>query len=397
MDMLHEDERWLRRAGHVVVVFGIASVIALSAILFASCLPIPVHAQGQPGTLGPAGRSYYWQGGPAIRLYDGGTGAHSIAEARSNLEVPWINGYQDIPGSWNMTGSLVLPLTVATDSSFIIQSHVDTSASLKWELGGISAGNQVRWFPQDFSGHVAIIDGSLTQDWRNSNFFHSGVWVHSALVISNLDDFSTANEIYSLATTIRQDTLQDKDGRIAMTSDVPSFSTTKTALLAAANAWTGTNDFSNEVSVGNGAAFNIWNASSSHTAQIVPAAFSADRFDTLANSSGQFVLRKNARDFLMLGANLSSTTICTPVAAGVFRVTVYGLVTTILGGAVTVTVAWTDASGAQTAVQTFGLAAGGPPLTINQPAQVASGSVTISTSGYVSGAYSLYTRCEGPL
>jgi len=119
------------------------------------------------------------------------------------------------------------------------------------------------------------------------------------------------------------------------------------------------------------------------------------RKDSIPDANGTLTLRRSTRDMTGLTANVAATDLATTPTAAKYRISVYGVVTTVLGAAVTVTLGWTDAKQAQTAAVVFATPAGSY-VSMNQPIQVASGSVTITTTGYTTGTYSLYTWVEGP-
>ena len=443
----------------------------------------------QPGALGPQGRSYYYQGAPSpVRLYDGGTNARDPLTARRNLGAACSNCTETIYSNWTFLGSLGLPYTNATDSTFFIVNASDTTKKAKFSSQLITTGTTNRYMLPATSGTLALAGAAVpsgtsiydpllsvkdsqffvknetdtTKQWKmtlanqttattvvdslpltsqmlagvgsanvfrnkqqivpgtdvvpltindpggtnasnfieayssgtlyafmdNNGAFHAPVMaIQTAggsftLAIQNKSAIGT-NRTYSIDNTIASTDF-------AMTGGTQTIGGAKT--ISGASFFTGAGG----ANVGGATKFVFRDAAATTKILALDASqltAGATKIDTIPDVSGWTMMRTNKRDMTGLTANVAATNLATTPTAGMYRVSVYGVVSGILGSAVTVTLGWTDPVQAQTAATTFGLGVGSV-IIVTQLAQVASGSITITTSGYLSGTYALYCRVE---
>ena len=99
-------------------------------------------------------------------------------------------------------------------------------------------------------------------------------------------------------------------------------------------------------------------------------------------------------DLTAQSANVGSTNLTKSVGPGMYRVTAYLEGTTIGTGTLTVNLAWTDDVGATTDSGLTFLLTGTGRASRTVPLYLASGEISYSTSGYLTGAYALRIRVE---
>ena len=138
-----------RAARRALIALASAGLAVVALLAFYAAM-----SWGQPGSLGPQGRRYYYEGGPTVRIRDGGTAATEAASARRNLGVPAKFGPDSIPAAWRLNGSLITPWLLMRDSLTRFVDDVDTTKRLDFHLEGISASTtrHVTW--PDRSGEV---------------------------------------------------------------------------------------------------------------------------------------------------------------------------------------------------------------------------------------------------
>lgn len=190
------------------------------------------------------------------------------------------------------------------------------------------------------------------------------------------------------------------------TAKMPSISVDSVtwAFLEAVNTWTGSNTFTadtliSEAGLAVGSAsdytssFIAFRGTSFEIGVSIPDP-TAQRSITLPDYSGMLIPRIASGDYPTQTANLGSTTVYTTTAAGMYRVSIYAVVQSVMGGNLTITYGWTDPKQAQSATLTLLLAAGTTARSAQSLYCATGTAITIATSGYVSGTYDLWVRVE---
>jgi len=438
----------------------------------------------------------YVPGGPAVRVYDGGTGAHDAATARRNLGIStgnipglrdtlstlsyvallnplvrvldsqlWIKNVSDttkkaqfsaasiptgttrtytfpaISGTFMLTGDLLTPgiahydgLFRIKDGDLFLKNSSDTTKKTQLTVGSATATTRTLTLP-DTTGTLAALN--KTQTFTKAQTFAPASDVAAIQITSPAGAVDNTFVVYSTDAgaimsyidpnganvapvfALKQAggtfgfTIQPKaapaanrvysvDGSLAntdfmMTGGAQTAAGAKTlsgaCIISGASTITGATAANVDGTVSHWRLRDQSDLTKQVAANLSQVTTSTTRIDTIPDYSGQRVVRINARDFVTQTANIGSTTICTSPVAGNYRVSIYGVVTGILGGAVTVTIGWTDPQQAQTATSTFGLGVGSY-ITLDTPVRVASGNITLSSTGYVTGTYSVYARVE---
>ena len=149
-------------------------------------------------------------------------------------------------------------------------------------------------------------------------------------------------------------------------------------------------------SAGNSTAITLVDSSNSTLATLdYPASgFTASRSLGFQDASGVLVIRNVTVDLTAQAANISSTNLTSSALPGMYRVTAYLEGTTIGTGTLTVNLAWTDDVGATTDSGLTFLLTGTGRASRTVPLYLASGEISYSTSGYLTGAYALRIRVE---
>ena len=147
------------------------------------CLMASVVCIAQPGGLGPQGRSYYFQGGQQVRIYDGGTAARDAYTARKNLGINAANltALRDTLSTLSYV-ALRNPKVFVTDTALVFKDDVDTTKKAKFELSPLTTGTTRYYSWPDRSGVVGVVGSdcsapaclSSDQTWTGYNTFTNG-------------------------------------------------------------------------------------------------------------------------------------------------------------------------------------------------------------------------------
>lgn len=136
-------------------------------LLLVVCVSTLAAASFSSSSAQPAfpGRPSYYQGGPAVRISDGGTDARDAATARQHLDVPGRGATETITGNWTFTGSLSSygSYVDVYDAAFRIHDSSDTSKVGRFELGGLPTATTRVWTLPNATGTIPLLESS--QDW----------------------------------------------------------------------------------------------------------------------------------------------------------------------------------------------------------------------------------------
>jgi len=111
-------------------------------------------------------RQFYYLGGQAVRVRDGGTDAHDAPGARQHLDVPGRDANETITGNWKFTGSVSLfgAYVDVYDATFRVHDDVDTTKIGQFQLSGLTTGTTRTWTMPNLSTTIAGL-GVLQQTW----------------------------------------------------------------------------------------------------------------------------------------------------------------------------------------------------------------------------------------
>lgn len=376
----------------------------------------------------------YYPGGPAVRVYDGGTGAHDAATARRNLGIGTntLVGFRDSLSSLYYT-ALLNPQIRLLDSQFWIKNASDTTKKAQFSAASIPTGTTRTYTFPDTTGTLAMLNKTQTFT-RHVEFSPAGDYagvqinvksgsVDNCFAIYSPDVGFVISRVDPAGFNIAPAFVLQDPGTSAAVTIIPKAATTTNRTYKFDNAIastdimltggtqtsTGAKSFTGACVVSGASAlrmdgtntrtvFTDFNTTSKQMGFFLGnIAAATTRADTVPDIGGQLVIRANASDFLTQTANIATRTISTPGVAGMYRVSVYGLTDAIMTGTVAIVVGWTDPNTAQTkTVASIGTA-------LNTFAegsvrcQVASGNITVATTGYLTGTYELHIRVEGPL
>jgi len=336
------------------------------------------------------------------------------------------------PGTWALTSdlpniagtSVYDPLLRVKDTQFLIKNAADTTKKWQLDLANlITATTRTDSVPNASTMLAGLATANVFrtgQDVRPASdvvLYHatspSGA-VADAFELYSTDNAADAAEITSAGdsyfNTLNLGTSAGANIRIQNKSALSgsktysidnSLANTDFALTGGTQTFTGTKTLNVGTLRTDGTtshiAFNDFSSSTKIMAlNCSQLTAGSTRIDTVQDVSGMLVVRRNARDFTSQTANFTATNIATTPAAGFYTVQVYGAADNLLGGAITITLAWTDPVQAQTATAVIAATAGSI-VTMNLPVQVASGSITVATTGYITGTYEVRCRVIGQL
>jgi hypothetical protein len=276
----------------------------------------------------------------------------------------------------NSNASVYDPLLRVKDSQFFVKDDGDTTKKFQVQVSGVSTNTTRTLTIPDASGTIPL--PALSQTWSGAQYFNS-----TDLNINNAGMTGAATLNYASGTG-NSAYFPALDGSVIIHDGAQPLGT-KT--LYTSNTY-------NAKDTG-------WNLKKStdttKVATFNASLLTASRQDTLPNIAGNFVIRSYSRDFTGQTADLGSTTMLTSPPAGKYEIWAYLEDTTIGVGTEVVTFAWTDDVGATTDASTSLSLTGTGHVGKLIPAYIASGNLTFSTAGYVSGTFALRLAVKGPL
>jgi hypothetical protein len=133
--------------------FVLLFILGLAAIL-GTCSPEYARAQCP---------TPYCPGGVAVRVYDGGTGAHDAFTARRNLGINAASllGLRDSLSSIYYA-SLYNPLLRVKDSQFWVKDDGDTTKQFQFQASGITTGTTRTYTMPNLSGTIPLLERANT-------------------------------------------------------------------------------------------------------------------------------------------------------------------------------------------------------------------------------------------
>lgn len=140
--------------------------------------------------------------------------------------------------------------------------------------------------------------------------------------------------------------------------------------------------------------YKVEDVANGHVLELTTPALTADRIQSVQDASGTVPLVVATSNNASQTANIGSTTIYTTTTAGMHRVVVYGVTNSLLGGTLTISIGYTDPQQAQTINVNLASATGSAARNQNGIYCTAGSAITLATSGYSSGTYSLYVYIE---